>query len=101
MSYAGVTAAATFSFDEQGRPVDMVAARQDLARGRLETWSTPMSEYGEFQGVRMPVAGAGVWRYGSGDFTYIELRITALGYDPPTSTTGAPREAPETPIPVD
>jgi hypothetical protein len=78
MSYAGVTAAAIFVFDEQGRPIDMRAQRLDLARGRLETWSTPMHAYGEFAGVRIPVAGAGVWKYATGDFPYIELRVTAL-----------------------
>jgi hypothetical protein len=82
MTYAGVTTSAIFVFDEEGKPVDMVAERQDLARGRLETWSTPMSAYGEFEGVRIPVAGRGVWRYDTGDFPYIELRITALEYDP-------------------
>jgi hypothetical protein len=78
MTYGGATGEATFSFDELGRPVDMVAQRQDLARGRAETWSTPLQAYGEFGGVRMPVAGQGIWRYESGDFPYIELRITGL-----------------------
>jgi hypothetical protein len=74
--YRDATGSAIFVFDAQGRPVDMVARRQDLARGRLETWSTPISAYGQFDGVRIPVAGSGVWRYETGDFTYIELRIT-------------------------
>jgi hypothetical protein len=78
MTYGGATGEATFSFDELGRPVDMVAQRQDLARGRAETWSTPLQAYGEFGGVRMPVAGQGIWRYESGDFPYIEFRITGL-----------------------
>jgi hypothetical protein len=54
MSYQGVTVSATFVFDAQGRPADMTAERQDLARGRLETWSTPLRAYGEFAGVRIP-----------------------------------------------
>jgi hypothetical protein len=78
ISDGGVMAAATFVFDEQGRPVDMVAERQDLARGRLETWSTPLSAYGEFAGVRVPVEGTALWRYDTGDFPYIEVRITGL-----------------------
>jgi len=83
MSYGGVTAAATFVFDAQGRPVDMIAERQDLARGRLETWSTPMRAYAEFQGVRVPSEGVSVWKYESGDFPYIELRITEIEYNQP------------------
>jgi hypothetical protein len=83
MRYGGVTGEATFIFDGMGRPVDMVAERQDLARGQLETWSTPLQEYGEFGGVRVPVTGQGIWRYDTGDFAYIELRITDLEFDPP------------------
>jgi hypothetical protein len=60
MSYAGVTSSATFVFDAEGKPVDMIAERQDLARGRLETWSTPTHAYDEFQGVRIPSAGVRV-----------------------------------------
>jgi hypothetical protein len=78
MSFAGVTASATFFFDAEGRPIDMIAERQDLARGQLETWPTPLLAYDEFQGVRIPSEGTGVWKYESGDFPYIELRITDL-----------------------
>ena len=84
MRFEGATGTATFFFDDAGRPVDMVAERQDLARGRLETWSTPLREYGELEGVRIPVAGQGVWRYDTGDFAYIDLRITSLELDPPS-----------------
>ena len=85
MSYAEVTASATFVFDARGRPVDMIAERQDLARGELETWSTPMLAYDEFQGVRVPSEGVGLWKYESGDFPYIELRITEIEYDQPAA----------------
>lgn len=78
-----VTADAVFFFDQEGRPVDMIAERQDLARGRLETWSTPLTAYGEFSGIRIPSAGTAVWKYDGGDFTYIELRVTGVTYDPP------------------
>lgn len=82
ISHGGTIASAIFVFDEHGRPVDMVAQRQDLARGRLETWSTPLSAYGEFAGVRVPVAGTALWRYDTGDFPYIELQIMSLTYQP-------------------
>ena len=59
----------------------MVAERYDLARDRLETWSTPITDHGEFGGIRIPTAGKGVWRYDTGDFSYIELRITEVEYD--------------------
>jgi len=81
MSYRGVTGAAKFIFDEQGREIDMVAERYNSTTGRLETWSTPLRAYGEFHGVRVPVEGEGIWKYDSGDFSYIRLRVTDLEYN--------------------
>ena len=81
MSHGGVTASATFLFDDEGRLTTMTAQRNNDDRGRPEPWSTPISEYGEFEGVRVPVAGEGTWMYESGDFPYIRLRITAIEYN--------------------
>ena len=83
MSHGGVIAPATFVFDGEGRPTDMIGERYDLTTGRLETWSTPITAYGEFGSVRIPTAGQGVWRYDTGDFPYIELRLTEVAYDGP------------------
>jgi hypothetical protein len=82
MSFQGLTASAVFSFDDEGRLITMVAQR--YMGSELETWCTPISEYGEFNGVRVPVAGEGVWKLRDGDFTYIKLRVTEIDYcNPP------------------
>lgn len=81
MSYRGVTASATFVFDEQGKLVTMTAQRNNDAKGQALPWSTPISDYGQFAGVRVPVAGEAIWRYETGDFSYIRLRVTDLEYD--------------------
>jgi hypothetical protein len=83
MSYAGVSAPATFFFDEQGRLSNMVADRVDRHDGRVNSWSTPITDYGEFGGVWVPVAGEAVYARESGDFPYIRVRVTALEYDRP------------------
>ncbi|MDR7544467.1 MAG: hypothetical protein QN120_09510 [Armatimonadota bacterium] len=83
MRYGGVSGSATFVFDEQGRLAEMTAERFDDAVGGLQPWSTPIAAYGQFDGVRVPVAGEGRWRYPSSDFTYIRLRVTDLEYDRP------------------
>ena len=62
MSYGGVTASATFLFDSQGRLTDMTAERYNDATGQLAPWSTPIPADGEFDGVRVPVAGEGIWK---------------------------------------
>jgi hypothetical protein len=81
MTYGGVTAPATFSFDDEGRLIDMVAERYNDARDGMQIWSTPITGYGEFGGVRIPIGGVGVWKYGSGDFPYVRLCITDVEYD--------------------
>jgi len=83
MSYDGVTASATFIFDGQGKLVTMTAQRNNDAKGQALPWSTPITSYGQFAGVRVPVAGEGIWTYDTGDFSYIRLRITDLEYDQP------------------
>jgi hypothetical protein len=83
MSYAGVTASATFAVDERGDLTNMVAQRYRMV-GRetsLDMWSTPFTDHGEFNGVRVPVAGEGVWKLPDGDFSYIRLRVTDIEYD--------------------
>jgi hypothetical protein len=84
MSYRGTTGSAMFRFDDAGRLTDMVAQRYNDARGRLETWSTPIAAYGEFGGMRVPVSGDGVWKYDTGDFTYIRVRVTDIEYNRPS-----------------
>jgi uncharacterized protein DUF6544 len=78
-----LSASATFFFGRDGRLVDMVAERFNDSTGRLETWSTPLRAYGEFEGVQVPVEGEGVWKYTAGDFPYIRLRVTELQYNRP------------------
>ena len=77
----GMTAAATFFFDEQGRPVDMRAERFDMGSGAVQEWSTPLCAWGELGGVRVPTEGSAVWQYPDGDFAYIDLRVTGIEYD--------------------
>ncbi len=83
MRYGRVSAAATFLFDEQGRLTNMTAERFDNAKKAMLPWSTPISDYGEFAGIRVPVQGAGVWHYEQGEFPYIRLRVTGLQYNRP------------------
>jgi len=81
MSYAGTTASATFFFDEHGRPTNITAERYNDARSALKTWSAPIHSYGEFDGIRVPVEGGGLWHYEAGDFSYIRWRISEIDYN--------------------
>lgn len=75
---------AVMSFDADGRPTNFVAQRYRAvgAGFELDTWSTPFTAFGEFEGVTVPVAGTGVWALESGDLAYIEITVTGVEYDP-------------------
>lgn len=79
----GLSATATFVFDDQGRLTTMVAERYDGEVGAVRPWSTPISAYGELGGMRVPIAGEAVYARETGDYPYIRIRITALEYNNP------------------
>ncbi|MCH8559276.1 DUF6544 family protein [Nesterenkonia sp. DZ6] len=83
MSYGGVSGTATFFFDREGRPTNMIAERYDRDYGAVLPWSTPMNAYGEFDGVRVPTEGEAAYSRENGDFSYIRLTITDVNYDVP------------------
>jgi hypothetical protein len=85
----GQTATGTLVFDTQGRLTDFVAQRYRTAGASApETWSTPVTGYGEFDGLRLPTRGKAVYKLPGGDFDYIDVTITGLHYD----TGAAPPE---------
>jgi hypothetical protein len=70
---------ATLYFDAEGRLTNLVAPRS--YGGGLETWSTPITAYGEFGGFDLPVRVKAVWKLPAGDFEYIDVVITDLEYN--------------------
>lgn len=81
MEYGGSRGSAVFFFDEQGRPTNMTADRFDREYGGVVPWSTPITAYGEFHGIRIPTEGEGVYARPDGDFSYIRLTIIEVDYD--------------------
>lgn len=83
LTHQGKSVSATMYFDEEGKPINFVARRYRMVGGRydLETWSTPFTGCGEFEGLRLPVRGKAAWKLKEGDLEYVELEITELEYD--------------------
>jgi hypothetical protein len=75
----GRTATGTLFFDAEGRLTEFVARR--YAGGDLETWSAPVTAYGEFEGLKLPVRGKAVWKLAEGDQEYIDVTITELHHE--------------------
>lgn len=82
---SGQTATALMTFDDAGRVTNFTADRYRAGESSstLVPWSTPITGYGEFEGLRLPVKGSGVWHLDSGDLTYIELEILDVEYNNP------------------
>jgi hypothetical protein len=90
----GQTATGTLFIDQQGRLTDFVAERYRTPDASSpDTWSTPITGHGEFEGLRLPVRGPAIWKLTEGDFAYIEVTITELHYD--TGPAGLVSAAPE------
>lgn len=77
------SASAVMYFDEQGALTNFASDRYHEVNGVYveDRWETPMTGYGEFNGLKLPVKGEAVWKMSSGDFSYIKLEVTALEYD--------------------
>jgi len=83
MTYRGITASATLTVNNKGELVNFVAQRYFTLDDQysLETWSTPLKEYREINGYKLPVKGEGIWHLSSGDFPYIRLEIVDIQYN--------------------
>jgi hypothetical protein len=63
-------------------PTDFVAKRYRAADASdPETWSTPITGYGEFEGLRLPTRGKAIYKLPGGDLEYIDVTVTGLHYD--------------------
>jgi len=78
----GRTATGTLFFDAEGRVTDFVAQRCRIADAiSPETWSTPLTGYGEFEGLQLPARGKAIYRLASGGLEYINVTVAGLHYD--------------------
>ena len=83
MTAGDQTVEAEFRFDSDGRLVDFRADRAyDSADGfEVRPWRTPISGHAIFNGLELPSRGSGVWELDDGDFEYIQLEVTDVGYE--------------------
>ncbi len=79
----GKTVSAKICFDPDGRITNFLARRYQHTRKEFQLlpWSTPITGYGTFSGLKLPAAGQAVWHLESGDFTYIDLQVEEITYD--------------------
>lgn len=72
-------------FNEAGELVNFISddrsALQDDGTLKLVRWSTPVSDYQEFKGKRIPTFGKTIWHYPGGDFIYGVFRLKKIKYN--------------------
>jgi hypothetical protein len=85
ISYGGTSASAVLYFDDEGRLTNFEAKRYYIEGGSssLESWTTPIKEYRNINGMHLPSRGEGVWKLKSGDFPNIRLEIINIEYNNP------------------
>jgi hypothetical protein len=86
-SNAGHTVSAHLTFDESGDLVnfqseDRQRAGPDGTMLGKTRWTTPLSRYGSFGGVRVASRGEARWTTARGEWTYAEAEVDALEYNP-------------------
>jgi hypothetical protein len=81
----GKSVTARLVFGADGRLTNFIAQRYFENKGQytLDTWETPMTQYGVLGGLNLPVRGQAVWKLPSGDFPYIDVELTTVEYNVP------------------
>lgn len=77
---------ATLIFNERDELVDFWSDdRPDGSAGAFIPcrWNTPIGEYRDLDGMRLPTWGGAVWNRAEGPFMYGEFRLRSLRYDVP------------------
>ncbi|NPV92672.1 MAG: hypothetical protein HPY50_18040 [Firmicutes bacterium] len=85
MSWGGITTEGVFHFDPAGDLVRFTAwrHRQQGSRYTLELWETRTRGHRERHGLRIPTRGEVIWRLPEGDFSWAQVEITEIEYNPP------------------
>lgn len=79
------TISAKVTFNDQGQLVNFVSNDRFYSPTgstyEKTAWSTPISEYKEFNGMKLPSYGEAIWHFPEGDYTYAKLRIEEVEYN--------------------
>jgi hypothetical protein len=79
---AGFAVAATLTFDAAGDLVGFVSAdRAHDRQGGAALWSTPISAYGEVDGIRVGTHGDANWIDATGEWTYGRFLVRSIAYN--------------------
>jgi hypothetical protein len=76
---------AVLYFNSKGELVNFISedryALQDDGTQMKEKWSTPVRDYKEIDGRKIPTYGEAIWHYPKGDFTYGRFTLKDIRYN--------------------
>lgn len=84
-TYEDKSVRARMFFDDDGRMISFIAERYQEQNGNyaMHTWSTPMTDYQLFEGMRLPASGYGVWQMPEGDLPYVQIQVKSIRFNTP------------------
>ncbi|MDA3881617.1 MAG: hypothetical protein PF436_14610 [Prolixibacteraceae bacterium] len=85
MSQYGNTVSATLYFNEKNELVNFISRDRyaTTSNGESENvpWSTPVKDYEEINGIKLPSYGEAIWHYPDHDFSYAKLNIKEVKWN--------------------
>lgn len=80
----GITVSAELFFNKEGQLINFISNDRYEVHSNDEyeqiKWSTPVSDYKNFNGYNLASRGEGIWHYEDGDFCYIKMNIKNVHY---------------------
>lgn len=83
MTYGDISASGVFTFNSKGEVVNFEAERYGEFNGKssLETWSIPLRNYQQFEGIRIPTNGDVTWKLDTGDYNWFNFEVIEIEYN--------------------
>lgn len=68
------------SFNQKGE-ITQLETKRYIEKGRLKKWIGKVSEYKEFDGMKIPTHIEAIWSLDSGDFKYADFYVETIKYE--------------------
>ncbi|HBE80403.1 MAG TPA: hypothetical protein DDW65_21865, partial [Firmicutes bacterium] len=85
LQYKGNKVSATLHFNERGELINFVTDdRYFSPTGKTfqkVRWSTPVRDYHEVNGIKVPAYGEAIWHFKTGDYVYAKFRLKRIRYN--------------------
>ncbi|MFC2124407.1 DUF6544 family protein [Bacteroidota bacterium] len=79
---SGYTVSAVLHFNDDGALINFVTHDRYMDNMYEPVkWSTPVSDYKDFNGINIPGKGAAIWHLEEGDFLYVKFNLMDIKYN--------------------